>query len=111
MARVVDDLSGMEAEMTGASSETRRVKILNANWSPSDVEGDGHFNVLIVTEDDERYVVPATPASMAALASLAAADTVMAWDPTNRVLIVANIVGTMPWTVSESGRQAEQQQD
>jgi CBS domain-containing protein len=30
----------------------------------------------------------------------AKADTVMAWDPQNRSLIVANIVGTMPWTVA-----------
>lgn len=31
---------------------------------------------------------------------LGRADTVMAWDPVNRSLIVANIVGTMPWTVA-----------
>ncbi len=85
--------------MPGASNETRRVKILNANWVPDAVQGDGRFEVLIVTDDDQRHVVPATPASMAALVALAKADTVMAWDPVNRSLIVANIVGTMPWTV------------
>lgn len=85
--------------MPGASTETRRVKNLNANWNPDGAEGSGTFEVLIVTEDDQRYVVPASPDSMAALAALAQADTVMAWDPLNRSLIIANIVGTMPWTV------------
>jgi hypothetical protein len=68
--------------MPGASKETRRVKI--------------------VTEDDQEFVVPASPASMTALVALAKADTVLAWDPLNRALIVANIVGTMPWTVAAS---------
>lgn len=85
--------------MPGASEETRRVKILNANWARSD-EGDGRFEVMIVTEDDQPYVVPASPASMTALVALARADTIMVWDPTNRSLIVANIVGTMPWTAA-----------
>jgi hypothetical protein len=39
---------------------------------------------------------------MTALVALAKADTVMVWDPVNRSLIVANIVGTMPWTVNGS---------
>jgi hypothetical protein len=37
---------------------------------------------------------------MTALVALAKADTVLAWDPTNRSLIVANIVGAMPWTTA-----------
>jgi hypothetical protein len=88
--------------MPGASTETRRVKILNANWDPDGAEGNGQFEILIVTEDDQRYVMPASPDSMSALVALAKADTVMAWDPLNRSLIIANIVGTMPWTVSGS---------
>jgi len=84
--------------MPGASEETRRVKILNANWVPDGAEGDGRFEVMVVTEDDQQYVMPASPESMTALAALAQADTVMAWDPLNRSLIIANIVGTMPWT-------------
>jgi len=84
--------------MPGASEETRRVKILNANCAPDEAGGDGRFEILIVTEDDQRHVVPASPVSMTALVALAKADTVMAWDPLNRSLIVANIVGTMPWT-------------
>jgi len=92
----------MEADMPSASAETRRVKVLNANWSPDGVTGAGQFEVMIVTEDDQQYFIPADPAAMTALVALAQADTVMAWDPLNRSLIVANIVGTMPWTVTSS---------
>jgi hypothetical protein len=35
---------------------------------------------------------------MTALIALTQADTVLAWDPADRTLIIANIVGTMPWT-------------
>jgi len=35
---------------------------------------------------------------MTALIALTQADTVLAWDPANRTLIAANVVGTMPWT-------------
>jgi hypothetical protein len=56
---------------------------------------------MIVTEDDQQHTVPASPASMSALVALAGADTVLAWDPANRTLIAANIVGQMPWTVRE----------
>ena len=91
--------------MPGASQETRRVKVLNANWIPDDNDerrGDGRFEIQIVTEDDQRYAVPASAGSMTALVALARADTVMVWDPLNRSLIIANIVGTMPWTVEGS---------
>jgi hypothetical protein len=84
--------------MPGASPETRRVKVLNANWH-SDIDApDGRFEVMIVTDDDEQYFVPASPASMAALVALSQADSVLAWDPSNQTLIAANVVGTMPWT-------------
>ncbi len=88
--------------MPGASEETRRVKILNANWAPDEAGGDGRFEILIVTEDDQRSTMPASPASMTALIALAKTDTVMAWDPADKTLIVANIVGTMPWTAVEA---------
>jgi hypothetical protein len=88
--------------MPGASQETRRVKTMNANWVPADdAAEDGRFEVMIVTEDDQQYFVPASPGAMTALVALATADTVMAWDPLNRSLIVANIVGTMPWTAAD----------
>jgi hypothetical protein len=83
--------------MPGASARTRRVTNLNANWQPDD-SGDGRFELMIVTDDDEHQVLPVSPATVTALAALAAADTTLAWDPDNRTLIVANIVGTMPWT-------------
>ena len=38
---------------------------------------------------------------MSALVALAGADTVLAWDPANRTLIAANIVGQMPWTARD----------
>jgi hypothetical protein len=87
--------------MPGASQATQRVKILNANWMP-DADGgagDGHFELLMITENDERVAVPTSPGAMIALVTLAQAETVLAWDPENRTLIIANIIGTMPWTV------------
>ena len=84
--------------MPGASRQTRRVKTLNANWSPGTDQNDGRFEVMIVTDDDQQHFVPASPAAMTALAALAQADTTLAWDPANGTLIVANIIGTMPWT-------------
>jgi hypothetical protein len=84
--------------MPGASDQTRRVKVLNANWVAGSEGTDGRFEVMIVTEDDQQHVVAPSPAAMAALVALAKADTVLAWDPTNRTLVAANLIGTMPWT-------------
>lgn len=83
--------------MPGASPQTRRVTNLNANWHPDD-NGDGRYEILIITDDGEHHPLPAGPATLTALATLAQADTTLAWDPTNHTLIVANIIGTMPWT-------------
>jgi hypothetical protein len=87
--------------MPGASDQTQPVKILNANWSPDTNGEDGRFDIMIVTEDDQRHMLPASAASVTAVVALAQADTVMMWDPPNRVLIVANVVGQMPWTVRD----------
>ena len=84
--------------MPGASEQTKRVKVLNANWVAGPDGADGQFQVLIVTDDDQRHVLAPSPAATTALIALARADTVLMWDPTNRTLIAANIVGTMPWT-------------
>jgi hypothetical protein len=84
--------------MPGASTHTRRVKILNANWTPSPEGGDGQFELMIMTDDDERYAIPASPASVAAIVGLATADTVLVWDPDGPTLICANLIGEMPWT-------------
>ena len=87
--------------MPGASPKTRPDKILNANWHPDAAGEDGRFEVQIITEDDQRFAAPTSPASMTALVALAQANTVMVWDPENGALIIANIRGTMPWTVND----------
>lgn len=84
--------------MPGASAQTQPVKILNANWTPGSDGGDGRFEILIVTDDDERHAVPLSPAATTALLAISGADPVLMWDPTNHTLIAANIVGAMPWT-------------
>ena len=84
--------------MPGASDQTQPVKILNANWIPDTNGGDGRFDIMIVTEDDQRHELPASAASVTAVVALAQAGTVMMWDPPNRTLIAANVVGQMPWT-------------
>ena len=87
--------------MPGARNQTQPVKILNANWIPDTNGGDGRFDIMIVTEDDQRHELPASAASVTAVVALAQAGTVMMWDPPNRVLIAANVVGQMPWTVRD----------
>jgi hypothetical protein len=84
--------------MPGASEQTRRVKVVNANWVAGADGADGRFELMVVTEDDEKHTMTPSPASMTALLALTQADTVLLWDPSNRTLIAANIVGTMPWT-------------
>jgi hypothetical protein len=49
---------------------------------------------MIVTADGEQHTISPSPASMTALLALANADTILLWDPTNRTLIAANIIGT-----------------
>ena len=85
--------------MPGASEQTQPVKILNANWVPETDGGDGRFEIMIVTEDDQRHELPASAASVTAVVALAQAGTVMVWDPVNQTLIAANVIGQMPWTV------------
>jgi hypothetical protein len=84
--------------MPGASEQTRRVKIVNANWVAGADGDDGRFEIQIVTEDDQRHVAAPSPAAMTALIALTQGGTVLAWDPADRTLIAANVVGTMPWT-------------
>lgn len=84
--------------MPGASELTRRVRTINANWAAAEDGDDGRFEVLIITEDGERHVVAPSPVAMTALVALTQGETVLLWDPSDRTLIVANIVGKMPWT-------------
>ncbi len=74
------------------------MKIVNANWVAGPDGDHGQFEVMIVTEDDQRHVVAPSPAAMTALIALTQAGTVLAWDPADRTPIAANVVGTMPWT-------------
>ncbi len=84
--------------MPGASEQTRRVKIVNANWAAGPDGDHGRFEIMIVTEDDQRHAAGPSPAAMTALIALTQADTVLLWDPADRTLIAANLVGKMPWT-------------
>jgi hypothetical protein len=47
--------------MPGASEQTRRVKVVNANWVAGPDGTDGRFEVMIVTEDDQAYLVTPSP--------------------------------------------------
>jgi hypothetical protein len=80
--------------MPGASDKTRRVKVLNANWTAGPDGDDGHFGIMIVTEDESQYTVAPSPAAVTALLALAQANTILLWDPVDRTLVAANIVGT-----------------
>jgi hypothetical protein len=84
--------------MPGASEQTRRVTIVNANWVAGRDGDHGRFEVMMVTEDDQRHVAAPSPEAMTALIALTQADTVLLWDPAGRTLIAANLVGKMPWT-------------
>lgn len=89
---------GNDGGVPGASDEARRVKNLNANWIAGADGEDGHFDVQIITSDDEVHILRPSLAAMTALIAITQGDTVLVWDPPNRALIVANLVGTMPWT-------------
>jgi hypothetical protein len=80
--------------MPGASPQTQPVKVLNANWVAGPDGQDGRFELMIVTEDDQHHTVSPGPAAVTALLALAAADTILLWDPANRTLIAGNVVGT-----------------
>jgi hypothetical protein len=71
---------------------------MNANWVAGGDGEDGLFQVMVVTGDGEKHVMSPSPASTVALIALARAETVLVWDPADRTLIAANIVGRMPWT-------------
>ena len=71
---------------------------MNANWVAGGDGEDGSFQIMVVTEDGEKHLMSPSAASTATLIALARADTVLVWDPADRTLIAANIVGRMPWT-------------
>ena len=47
--------------MPGASEQTRRVKVLNANWVAGADGDDGRFEVMIVTGDDQQHTIAPRP--------------------------------------------------
>lgn len=79
--------------MPGASDQTRRVDVVNANWTAGAEGADGTFQLLLVTEDGERHTIAPSPEAMTALVALTQAGTVLLWDPDSRTLIAANVVG------------------
>jgi hypothetical protein len=89
--------------MPGASAATRRVKTVNANWTAPAEDGDGRFELMLVTDDDERHILTPSPGAMSTLLMLTKEDNVVLWDPTNRTLIVANIMGS--WLPRERAPQ------
>ena len=78
----------------GASERTSQVKVLNVNWAAGPDGDDGRFEVMLVTADGEQHSFAPSPAAMTAVLSLAKADAILLWDPADRTLIAANIVGT-----------------
>jgi hypothetical protein len=91
--------------MPGASEQTSQVKVLNANWTPGLDGTDGQFEIMMVTADGQQHHAAPSPAAMTALLALAQADTILLWDPVNRTLIAANIVGT--WLAPTGVTRAE----
>ena len=73
------------------------MKIVNANWVAGPDGDHGRFELMMVTSDDQKHVIAPSPEAMTALVALTQADTVLLWDPADRTLIAANLVGTMPW--------------
>jgi hypothetical protein len=65
--------------MPGASDQTRRVKIVNANWIVGPDRDDGRFEFQRITDDDERHTIVPSPVAAAALIALIQGDTVLAW--------------------------------
>jgi hypothetical protein len=80
--------------MPGASEQTSQVKVLNANWTAGADGQDGRFEVMIVTADGQQHTFAPSPAAMTALLALARADAILLWDPADRTLIAANVIGT-----------------
>lgn len=93
--------------MPGASAQTKQVKVLNANWVAGPDGGDGWFELMLVTEDGEQHTASPSPASMTALLSLVAAHPILLWDPVNRTVIAANLVGTWLAETPEGVKRAD----
>jgi len=95
--------------MTGASDQTRRVRFVNANWTPGR-DGGPAFELMVVTEDERRHSLPVPAEEMAALVALTQVrDAVLLFDAEDRTLIVANLVGAwvpQTWSAEDGGAGA-----
>jgi hypothetical protein len=80
--------------MPGASKRTRQVTVLNANWIAGPDGDDGRFELMLVTQDGEQHSISPSAAATNAILALAQANTILLWDPEDRTLIAANVVGT-----------------
>lgn len=80
--------------MPGASENTSQVKVINVNWAAGPDGGDGRFEFMIVTADDQQHTFNPGPAAVPSLLALVKTGAVLLWDPDGRTLIAANVVGT-----------------
>jgi len=97
--------------MAGASTKTQRVSYVNANWTAGRTDDDA-FELLVVTEDEQRHALPVGTAQLAVLVTLTQADDlVMLWDPEGRTLIAANLVGEWIPPTWSAGDQRDATQD
>jgi hypothetical protein len=80
--------------MPGASEQTSQVTVLNTNWTAGQDGEDGRWEVMIVTADGQQHTFAPSPASMTPLLALARSGAILLWDPEDRTLIAANVVGT-----------------
>lgn len=78
--------------MTGASKHTVRIDYINANWSAG-AEPESAFELLIVTEDDQRHSLPISTDQLATLGPLLHPDRVLLFDPEGPTIIIGNLVG------------------
>ena len=79
--------------MPGAGPNTLRVTFVNANWTAAADGGDGTFELLLVTEDDQRHSVALSTAATSAVLALVRDSPVLLWDPDAHTLIAANLAG------------------
>ena len=66
---------------------------MNANWTPGRTDDDA-FELMVVTEDEERHALSVAATQMGPLVALTqAAGVVLLWDPEGGTLIAANLLG------------------
>ncbi len=90
--------------MTGASKHTARIDYINANWTAG-ATADSAFELLVVTEDGERHMMPIAADQLAAVGPLLRRDGVLLYDPEGQTVIVGNLVGEwfqQDWTQGDT---------